>query len=365
MQHLGPTARKALGALLALLIAAGVTVVVTNEGSTPSSPAKHSITVKLGGAARLDPSAPAQTVVLAPAAQAVAGAQAAQDAAGNEQAAHSDLRAEPPAASSPATLEHDAGLKPPGQPTPPATVPLATVHQAGCRTLLVRNYSSRAGAPVLLGVLHQTISRDNGWAGVLGNVRWFDSPAAQASSNYIVSRAGGQCAYIVPETSKAWAQAGFNRVALSIEVTELGTEGSYLVGAGRARVLALMRAWHHRWHLPYRRGRISGCTVVRTGFVMHKDLGGCGGGHHDADPPCHGACFDALIRAAAAGDRPAPSSSAPRIVVVECKRLEGYRVRVRAHERTTAAERSLARARKALVSRRGYKCGAQGVPAKA
>lgn len=248
------------------------------------------------------------TIVLSPQAQSVASQQQQQAAAGNTQAAHSNLRAEPPQASAPATLKADAKLTPPGQPSIPVHVPLATVNQPGCRTLLVRNYSSRLGAPIELGVLHQTISPDDGWNGVLGNVRWFDTPAAQASSNYIVARSGGQCAYIVPETQKAWAQAGFNRVALSIEVTETGKEGSYLPpGPGRNRVIQLMIAWHHRWKLPYQHGIVnkSTCTVVKPGFVEHIDLGPCGGGHFDDSPYS----IDPLIAEAAAKDRPRPTAA--------------------------------------------------------
>lgn len=359
----GPGFTHALAALVAAILAIGVTVVIDQPSPTPSSPTPHrTITVKLGGAAKLNPSAPAQTVTLDPTAQAVAKTQAATSSSGGGE---SDLRAEPAPANAPATVQRDGALKPPGQPTPPAQVPLAAVHQAGCSTKLVRNSSARNGRPILLGVLHQTISPDAGWSGVNGVVAWFNNPAAQASSNYVVARTGGQCAYIVPETSKAWAQAGFNSVALSVEVTETGREGSYVVGAGRARVLELMRAWHHRWHLPYRHGAVSGCTVVRSGFVEHRDLGQCGGGHFDDFPPCSASCLDSLIRAAAAGDRStSPTSSAPRLVVVECKRLEAYRAEVRARRHTTAVERRRARARLALVTRRGYKCGAKGVPAR-
>lgn len=289
------TPRTPLAVVLSIALAilsAGIAIVVG-----PGPDGHRTVTVQLGGPGH-------RTLALPPPAQSIATAQKQQDAAGHEQLAHADLRSEPPASKAPQVLAHDAQLTPPGQPTIPAHPPLATVRQPGCRTLPVRNYSSRTGAPVLLGVLHQTISPDDGWNGVLGNVKWFDSLAAQASSNYIVSRAGGQCAYIVPESQKAWAQAGFNRVALSIEVTERGTEPNYLPpGPGRQRVLQLMVAWHHRWGIPYRHGAVSGCTVTLTGFVEHADLGTCGGGHHDDNPPCDSTCFNVLIAEAAAKDR--------------------------------------------------------------
>lgn len=301
--------RKPLSVALAILtaiLAIGVSVIVS-----PGPSGHHTVTVQLGGPGH-------KALSLPPPAQSIAATQQKQDAAGNAQAAHADLRSEPAAAKSPQVLANDRQLTPPGQPTIPANPPLATVNQPGCRTLPVRNYSSRQGSPVLLGVLHQTISPDDGWNGVLGNVHWFDSLAAQASSNYIVSRAGGQCAYIVPESQKAWAQAGFNRVALSIEVTERGTEPSYLPpGPGRARVIQLMIAWHHRWGIPYQHGAVSGCSVVRPGFVEHADLGQCGGGHHDDNPPCSSSCLDVLIHEAARKDR---GGSAAAIALKKAKR---------------------------------------------
>lgn len=342
-----PGKRRGLVAALITIITAVGIVIVVDSGTDEQGHPHRTITVTLGGAHRLDPSAPAQTVTLAPPAQAIAAAQKQQDAAGNDQGAHSDLRSEPPAASSPATLEQDEALKPSGQPTPPARVPLATVEQPGCRTLLVRNYSSRQGSPILLGVLHATISADNGWSGVLGNVKWFDSSAAQASSNYIVARSGGQCAYIVPETSKAWAQAGFNRVALSIEVTETLREGSYLPkGPGRARVIALMRAFHQRWKIPYRHGRVSGCTVTRTGFVEHADLGSCGGSHVDVNP--YG--IDDLIRQAAAGAGPTAS------VATDCRHVAAWRKRYPRGRGSSASSRAHIRDHLAHAKAAGYSC---------
>lgn len=274
----------------ALLTAALVVLVIVLS----AGPVKNYVTYKLHG--------PGQKVLTLPKpAEKIAESQQKEAAAGNTEASHSHLRQESPTVNTPAAIQHDQALKPAGQPTVPAHLPLATVNQQGCRTLLVRNFSPRNGRPILLGVLHQTISADAGWNGVLGNVRWFDTSAAQASSNYIVARSGGQCAYTVPETTKAWAQASYNSVSLSIEVTETGREGSYLPpGPGRAKTILLMIAWHHRWHLPYRHGAVDNatCTVVKPGFVEHADLGTCGGGHHDDQPYS----IDSLIREAALTD---------------------------------------------------------------
>jgi hypothetical protein len=325
--------------IAALVIAIAALVIVLTG---PSGPLHY----RLGGPGEHSFELPKQ-------AQAIATDQQQQDTAGNEQAAHSDLRQEPQQASSPAVLQQDQALKPPGQPTPPANIPLATVTQPGCRTLLVRNFSDRGGAPILLGVLHQTISPDAGWSGVLGNVKWFDTSAAQASSNYIVARSGGQCAYIVPETKKAWAQAGFNRVALSIEVTETGREGSYLpLGPGRQRIIQLMIAWHHRWALPYQHGIVNAasCTVVRPGFVEHKDLGSCGGGHFDDTPYS----IEALIAAAAAKDHARPPVAIPARVKALCAQLNALRLKAK-QSGWTRARRAAAASLKTKIGK-PYTC---------
>lgn len=337
----------AIVAALIALVGGGVAIIVTDDPGSAPGTHHRTVTVTLGGPGKAK-------VPLSPQAQVIAKSQAAQDAAGNETAAHSDLRAEPPAASSPGVLAHDEKLTPAGQPVLPAHPPLAAVHTPGCRTLLVRNYSSRAGAPILLFVIHFTVSTDSGWSGVLANVRWFDSPAAQASSNYIIDRRIGACALAVAEASKAWAQAGFNRVALSVEVTARGSEGSLVTGAGKARLIALMRRAHSVYKIPYRHGAVSGCSVARSGFVMHADLGSCGGGHVDVRP--YG--IDSLISAAAAGSKPKPTiTAADRLA---CRKLNWYRARVRGHHSTTPPMRSRARARKAALAKRHLTCTSKG-----
>src|SRR4051812_26486525 len=105
-------ATAVVGAVLAI-ITAGVLIDVIDNGPDhgPNRP-RHELVIKLGGAG--------QKVALPPAAQTVATTQAAQDAAGHDQAAHSDLRAEPAAANAPSTLAADRAIAPAGQPSPPA-----------------------------------------------------------------------------------------------------------------------------------------------------------------------------------------------------------------------------------------------------
>jgi hypothetical protein len=269
----------ALTAIVALAAAFGITSAVDDGGGAPTPAASPMATATV---VTIGPSSAQTKVQLPPAAQAIATAQAREDALGDEQAAHSDLKDSTPQPES--IQQANNAEKPSGQPTLPAIPPQAAQQIPGCRTILVRNFSSRNGAPILLFVIHFTVSKDSGWAGILGNVKWFDSAAASASSNWIIDRLIGACATVVQETDKAWAQAGFNPWSLSVEVTANGTEGSLVQGAGKARLIALMRRAHDVYKIPYRHGKVSGCRVVQSGFVIHKDLGQCGGGHVDVTP---------------------------------------------------------------------------------
>lgn len=347
-------ARAILATLGTILAAAGilVTVTVTDNGPDhgPDKP-RGSVSVTIG------PAAHRTELELPPAAQAVAAEQAKQEAAGHEEAAHADLRSE--AGVSKADRQASAELKPPGQPTLPAHPPLAAVHTPGCSTHLVRNFSSRAGAPVLIVVWHYTVSRDNGSAGVLGNVRWFDSPAAQASSTYIIARLSGYCALTVAEASKAWAQAAYNPWAISVEITAMGDEPGYIVqGAGMARAVALARRFHKVYGIPYRRCAVSGGRVTRTGFCDHADLGALGGGHHDirrrpgSSEWSVGPILEAAKRAdAAAATQPITSSER-----AACKAVRAYRDRRLAHKPKTAGGTAAFERRLSLVRARGHKC---------
>lgn len=336
--------RALIGVLIAALLVAGVTIIVVDNGPGhgPSQP-RRTFTVTLGGPGH-------KTVALPPAAQTVAEDQKAQDARGNEDAAHSNLR--DPMVPAPELLRSNARRAPPGAPEIPLHAPLAAQNVPGCRTLPVRNYSSRNGAPILLFVFHFTVSTDSGWAGVLGNVRWFDSLAASASSTYIVDRRVGACALAVPEYLKAWAQAAYNPWALSLEVTARGTEGVYLpAGPGRQRVLYLMHRAHQVYKIPYEHGAVSGGRVIRTGFVMHKDLGIAGGGHFDVSP--YG--IDDLIAEAKRTD-PTVSSPVTRTDRITCRRINWWRQHGRPHGQ---AERNAIRRRRALT-KRGVTCTRTG-----
>lgn len=241
--------------------------------------------------------------------------------------------------------------KPAGQPRIPAHIPLAAATVPGCKTALVRNYSSRQGAPVLLGVIHWTAGPDtpNSWASIDGTLHWFDQLAAQASSNEITNSTG-QCALAVPEASKAWTQAGFNRWAVSVEVTNPGRL-PLVNAAGRARLVSLLVGWHLRWHIPLVRGAVKGCTITKPGIVAHRDLGACGGGHPDV-----GAYdLDGLIRAAAAAAAPWRATSHELEL---CRKLNWWRRRPAPRPHGHAWVNAIAR--KSELTRDGLICGNSG-----
>lgn len=210
----------------------------------------------------------------------------------------SNLNAPPP---DPAIVEESQDLQPKGQPEIPAHIPLATANVPGCSTKLVRNFSSRRGAPVLLGVIHWTGSRPTlgSPASGLAIVSWFNQGAAQASSSEITDQ-DGRCWLVVPESQKAWTQASFNPWSVSVEIVNQGVQPLFQLTPGRATVVRLMRGWHLRWKIPYRRAQVTqnGCRVVRSGFLAHRDLGACGGGHPDVGT----FDLDGLIREAAQAD---------------------------------------------------------------
>lgn len=333
-QQRSPSWRRWIAALVAFLAAVGgFTVAITDDPDHPPGKPRRTITVTVG------PTGHKTKIAVPPAAQDEAREQAAEDAKGEDVAAHSDLHENAP----PAADDLAAGRKltPPGQPEIPKDIPLASAHVDGCTTVPVRNFSFRNGAPVLLGVIHWTGSAFGSGPGI---VVWFDTPAAQASSNEIVDR-GGKCWLTVPEAAKAWTQAGFNPWSVSVEIVNPGVIPLFADVAQRRKVIDLMVGWHHRWRLPYRRAIVDGCRVIRAGFLAHRDLGACGGGHPDvgASP----ATVDGLIRDAKARD----GVSAARVTAakVACRKLTWHRreaARARArHQPTWWTRRHVNRAR--------------------
>lgn len=270
------TRTRALLAVLLLVLVAALAACADDMPEAPPDPAATvPLTTKVDSA---DADRKPDATVKVPEA-------AAHEVAKSEAGDHANERNEAPSGVTPAQLaaakDQQASLF---DPALPFTAPLAAPYQAGCTYKGVRNYSSRNGVRPRVIVMHYTVSANRpGWGDVDANVSWFNSSAAQASSNYVID-AEGHCAYIVPESSKAWAQATFNPVALSIEVVNTGHESSYAGTAGLAKIGRVVHDMAKRWGIPLQTGAVSGCTVTRSGVVTHHQLGACGGGHFDIDP---------------------------------------------------------------------------------
>lgn len=342
---LDPKITHLIAVVLTAIIAIGITVTIESPEPTPSNPNPHkTVHVTLGGPKVTSlGSTQVKTIPLTPTAQKIVAAQRAASAVGSP-AVESHLNAPAP---SPSAVAAAKAVQPAGQPTIPAHVPLASAYQPGCRTSFVRNYSSRHGAPIDLGVIHWTGSPITaGDSGGLSIVRWFDTSSAQASSNYITDQ-GGRCWYVVPETQKAWTQAAANPWAVSVEIVNPGVLPLFRSNAGRDAVIRLIRGWHKRWHIPYRIGRVnSNCVPIRSGFLAHRDLGPCGGGHPDVGLPSF---VPTLVKEAASLDRPKPVSAGDKAT---CRKLTWWRTHGRPHGRP---ERN-AVARKRLLAASHVKC---------
>lgn len=240
----------------------------------------------------------------------------------------------------------------------PDATPLAAPFQRGCRTRLVGNYSSRAGVPPRVFVMHYTVSRNRpGFADVDGITAYFNGRGSSASSHYVIDREGN-CNYIVRETSKAWTQAAGNPVSIAVEVIAYGDEPD-LLGPGGYRKVGLVYAdAARRWRIPLQRGRVSGCRVVRAGIIDHRAFGSCGGGHHDVGPfEPRNRALDRILAAAraATGSR----SSTPKAIRRWCHHVTEHRARER-RGATTAAQRAHARRHLRDLKRRGWACGRDG-----
>jgi hypothetical protein len=225
----------------------------------------------------------------------------------------------------------------------PIVVPDAAPSQAGCQSRFVRNYSSRRGVRPRIFVLHYTVSSNRPGRGDVDVITGlFNTPSFAASSNYVVDDAGN-CDYIVRESDKAWTQATFNPVSISVEIIATGREGRLSGPAGYAKLGRIVSDATKRWGIPLQTGAVSGCTVTRPGIVTHQMLGACGGGHVDISPYSMAPVLAAAKKARGGGQ---VGTARDRVL---CRQLQWYR-RNRATAGTKATTNAVRR-RKALESR--------------
>jgi hypothetical protein len=232
--------------------------------------------------------------------------------------------------------------------------PQAAGEIPGCKSRFIqRNYSSRGGIGPNTIWLHQTVSPDTGWAGVNAITAYFNRQGPDVSSHVVLSGKYDACNYIVPISQKAYTQAGFNRVAVGIEVTGTPGQGYYAKGEGRKRLLATIAYIARTWKIPVRRGSLSDCTVNLSGVVDHVQGGACAGNHSDINP--NRGEIPGIIRDAA---RLARLGVPPETKQARwCRSLNIIRAQVRAG-RTTPQRRARARELKTLLKNRDYACPA-------
>lgn len=252
---------------IVLVLIGGLAVSVTFGNDDSGQPAA-TITVQLDGPGK-------QTVEIPRGAAAPAIATEVGD--------HDASRDETPPGADPADLDAAARQQDRLAATDqlPIVTPDAAPSVAGCRSRFVGNYSTRHGVKPRLLVAHLTVSPNRpGWGDVNAITGLFDQPRFAASSNYVNDNEG-HCNYIVRESDKAWTQATFNPVAISVEQINTGSERTYAKTRGLRRLGQIFAGAARRWHIPIQRGSTRGCIVTRPGIVDHKSLGPCGGGHVD------------------------------------------------------------------------------------
>jgi hypothetical protein len=227
-------------------------------------------------------------------------------------------------------------------------LPVAGASQGvrGCVTRFVRNQSSRAGVRPQQHWLHYTVSQNRpGWSDVNAIVAFFDQSSSQASSHFVIDREGN-CAYTVPIERNSWTQAAANRIAVSYEIINSGSEGSFMDSAGYAKLRAVMRIVSQRTGIPMRRGRVEGCRAAVPGIVHHKDGGVCAGGHVDITPYS----IDQVVKIVTAGGSTAATAQDLAVLTKGERAAAECLIRERGHRKRSNAP---------IHRRRSRECKAQ------
>jgi hypothetical protein len=143
-------------------------------------------------------------------------------------------------------------------------------------TASVVNQSSRNGVKPRIIVLHTTEGHNRpGLSDLRGLVSFFDNPSSRVSS-HVANDAEGNDARIVPDERKAFTQAAFNSVALSIEQIGFASQ-THFPEAQLRNTASWIAHWSKKFGIPITHS-------TRHGVCQHKDLGSAGGGHHDCGP---------------------------------------------------------------------------------
>ena len=141
----------------------------------------------------------------------------------------------------------------------------------------VANQSSRNGRKPRIIVLHTTEGHNRpGLSDLRSLVAMFDNPATEVSS-HVANDAEGHDARMVPDHRKAWTQAQFNSIALSIEQIGFAKHAGSMDPKQLRNTAAWIAHWSRKHGIPIRHS-------TEHGVCQHKDLGAAGGGHADCGP---------------------------------------------------------------------------------
>ena len=143
-------------------------------------------------------------------------------------------------------------------------------------TASVVNQSSRNGLKPRIIVLHTTEGHNRpGLSDLHGLVSFFDNPHSQVSS-HVANDAEGNDARIVPDERKAFTQAAFNSIALSIEQIGFASQTQF-PQAQLENTARWIAHWSRKWGIP-----ITHSTT--SGVCQHRDLGPRAAGTSTAAP---------------------------------------------------------------------------------
>lgn len=152
----------------------------------------------------------------------------------------------------------------------------------------VRNQSARVpGSRVQALAVHSTESHPRPGNGDIDAIQsWFDNPASQASSHYVIDDAG-RSRQLVPEDRKAWTIGAANSWTVNYELIGFASFSAKQWNWRQLKKLAQHLAYSSRQHgVPLRRGKVGGsgtCVCTRSGVITHFDVTKAGFGSH-TDP---------------------------------------------------------------------------------
>lgn len=264
----------AIAAILAAVLAAGVTIAVTSgdEGTT--------LTIKI-------PKVPVVSVQAQAPPEVIAVDGPDKDAKPDDPVVLSDEAQDfaTTVSEKPRDLEPEGLRGPDNTAVAELQPPFASDTLPGCETRTFTTNWSQRTAPIKAIALHYTAGADipNSRAEVTGLTAFGNNPASAVSWAANLDK-DGNCDYNVPLRYKAWTIGGLNSQTINFEVAGRG-DAPYMRPEGYKEMARIYLEIKRRYGIPLRLGAVDGnCNVTRTGFITHWMGGPCSGGHVDIKP---------------------------------------------------------------------------------